>query len=208
MPEKLELAELNLKAGKKAKASNAYSSAVKYLTAGMELLPEDCWQKQYELTYSLHLEKAECEYLNTNFEGAERLFAVILKNAKTKIDKLKLYKVQRAFYENLGKYGEVARISVESLKFFGMSLNLKPGKLQVMLELLKIKWKLHSMKIPEISNLPDITDPDKKEVIRILTDFAPTAYFINENLFALVVMKIVNISMKYGNSDQSSQSYS
>ena len=45
--EKLELAELNLKAGKKAKESNAYASAVKYLKVGMELLPGECWQKQY-----------------------------------------------------------------------------------------------------------------------------------------------------------------
>src|SRR5262249_9203802 len=39
--ERHQLAELNLAAGRRAKASSAYASALTYLTAGAALLPED-----------------------------------------------------------------------------------------------------------------------------------------------------------------------
>ena len=40
--EREQLAELNLIAGRRAKATTAYASALTYLTAGAALLPEDC----------------------------------------------------------------------------------------------------------------------------------------------------------------------
>jgi predicted ATPase len=44
--EREQLAELNLIAGKRAKASSAYASALTYLTAGVTLLPEDSWERR------------------------------------------------------------------------------------------------------------------------------------------------------------------
>src|SRR6267142_3061211 len=61
--EREELAELNLIAGKRAKASTAYTSALTYLLAGAALLPEDSWERRRELTFALELHWAECEFL-------------------------------------------------------------------------------------------------------------------------------------------------
>src|SRR5258707_13285881 len=47
--EREQLAELNLAAGKRAKASTAYPSALTYLAAGAVLLPEDAWEHRQEL---------------------------------------------------------------------------------------------------------------------------------------------------------------
>ena len=49
--EREQLAELNLIAGKRAKASTAYASALNYLAAGAALLPEDCWERRHELAF-------------------------------------------------------------------------------------------------------------------------------------------------------------
>ncbi|MBD2778911.1 hypothetical protein [Iningainema tapete] len=59
-----ELAQLNLIAGRKAKASAAYEPAVKYLRIAMELLTNNSWYTQYELTLNLHKERAEVELIN------------------------------------------------------------------------------------------------------------------------------------------------
>jgi predicted ATPase len=58
--EREQLAELNLTAGKRAKASTAYASALTYLTAGATLLADDRWDCRYELAFQLELERAEC----------------------------------------------------------------------------------------------------------------------------------------------------
>ncbi len=61
--ERTRLAELNLTAGKKAKASTAYEAALKNFTIGIELLPENAWIADYQLTFALYIERSECEYL-------------------------------------------------------------------------------------------------------------------------------------------------
>jgi predicted ATPase len=48
--ERERLAELNLVAGKRAKSSTAYHSALNYLAAGAALLSDDCWEHNYPRT--------------------------------------------------------------------------------------------------------------------------------------------------------------
>ena len=51
--EREQLAELNLIAGKRAKASTAYTSALRYLIAGAGLLGDDCWERRRDLIFAL-----------------------------------------------------------------------------------------------------------------------------------------------------------
>ncbi|EDN71746.1 serine/threonine kinase with two-component sensor domain [Beggiatoa sp. SS] len=76
--EKHRLAELNLSAGKKAKASAAYQAAFQYLKTGLGLLKPESWQTQYDLTKALYEEAAEAAYFCTEFEESERLVKVVL----------------------------------------------------------------------------------------------------------------------------------
>ena len=61
--EREQLAELNLIAGKRAKASTAYTSALTYLNVAATLLMDDSWERQHELTFALELHRSECEFL-------------------------------------------------------------------------------------------------------------------------------------------------
>ena len=61
--EKVQVARIDLCAGRKAKASAAYASARTYFAAGMALLDETDWGSQYKLTFDLWLERAECGFL-------------------------------------------------------------------------------------------------------------------------------------------------
>jgi serine/threonine protein kinase len=61
--EREQIAELNLMAGKRAKTSTAYASALTYLATGRSLLGEDSWERRYRLTFELEYHRAECEFL-------------------------------------------------------------------------------------------------------------------------------------------------
>ena len=50
--ERYQVAELNLVAGERAKASTAYASALKYFIAGAALLTNECWQRRHDLSSS------------------------------------------------------------------------------------------------------------------------------------------------------------
>src|SRR5437879_9108600 len=69
--EREQLAELNLIAGKRAKTSTAYASALNYLIAGAALLADDCWEGRPELALALELHRAECEFLTGELATAE-----------------------------------------------------------------------------------------------------------------------------------------
>ena len=61
--ERDQIAELNLIAGKRAKASAAYASALKYFVAGSELLIDGPWERQRDLSFALQLHRSECEFM-------------------------------------------------------------------------------------------------------------------------------------------------
>ena len=96
--EKAQVATIDLRAGRKAKASAAYASACVYLAAGMALLDERDWGSQYELMFSLWLERAECEFLTGNFETAEQLIAELLQRGASKVDQAAVYHLKVQFH--------------------------------------------------------------------------------------------------------------
>ncbi len=76
--EKAQVATIHLRAGRKAKASAAYASALAYFSAGVALLDENDWSSQYELTFNLWLERAECELLTGAFDTAGQLIGGLI----------------------------------------------------------------------------------------------------------------------------------
>ena len=70
--ERERVADLNLIAGRRAKSSTAYDSALKYLRAGSALLTEETWQRNYELVFSIEYLMAECELLTADMVGGGR----------------------------------------------------------------------------------------------------------------------------------------
>ena len=84
--EKIRVAEINLRAGRKAKASAAYASAGAYFSAGMALLEESDWGREYALTFGLWLERAACALLTGDFATTELLLAELLRRGASKIN--------------------------------------------------------------------------------------------------------------------------
>src|ERR1700692_1474738 len=69
--ERLQIAELNLIAARRARASTAYKSALVHLAAGEALLSEEHWETHHDLRFPLALHRAECEFLTGEFLAAD-----------------------------------------------------------------------------------------------------------------------------------------
>jgi predicted ATPase len=65
------IAELNLIAGRRAKLSTAYASALKYLRAGRGLLTDETWNRNYPLAFPIESLLAACEMLTADTAAAE-----------------------------------------------------------------------------------------------------------------------------------------
>ncbi|MBR8837763.1 MAG: protein kinase [Stigonema ocellatum SAG 48.90 = DSM 106950] len=124
--EREELAKLNLIAGRKAKNSTAYSAAVKYFAVGRNLLASDRWQNQYKLTLPLYVEATEAAYLNTDIDEMEALAEVVLQQAKTALDTVKVYGVRINAYTSQGQLLEAINTGLTVLKQFEIDVPESP----------------------------------------------------------------------------------
>ena len=202
-----ELAGLNLEAGKKAKTSIAYESALRYITAGMEMLSGNCWQDQYELTLSLHLEGAEAAYLSSDFSRARDLNRYALMKARTVLDRVKVYEIIIQSFIVQNQYQEAIDTASKILNQLGVFLPRNPGRLRILLGLIKTKMVLHGINIDDLYKLPQMTDPYKLAAMRILMGVFNPFYKSIREMFPSIAFRMVILSVKYGNSDISPFAY-
>ncbi|MCT7953035.1 AAA family ATPase [Ancylothrix sp. C2] len=205
--EKDKLAELNLMAGKKAKASAAWQPAWNYLKIGINCLSKNSWVSQYKLSLEMYEEAAEAASLSGNFSDMEELVAVVQSHAKTFLEKIKIYeiKIQGCIAQNNPTQG--IKIALSVLNNLGIKLTDSPTKLDIIYELGKTKLKLVGKKIANLIDLPVMTDPNKLAAMRILSGVSSATYLSTPELLPLIVLKQVNLSLKYGNTAMSGYAY-
>ena len=87
--ERLKLVELNLKAGRQARAASAFEQALEYFTLGLDLLGVAAWKRYYPLALSLHEEATEMSWLCGRFELMEKLVGAIEGGGFTPVGGLK-----------------------------------------------------------------------------------------------------------------------
>ena len=206
--ERLKLAELNLKAGMKAKASVAFLSALRYYEVGIELMPEDARINNYDMTFMLTKGLIECLYLNKEFEKAEELSESCLSFARTDLDKAEIHHLQLVQLSAAGELDRSIRIGIKGLALLGVHLSVNTPRIGVLKELTLTKWNLGRRDIRELVKLPAIEDSHTQMIMRLLMELSGPVYTINnKNLFAVIALKQVNISMKIGVSAESAYAF-
>ncbi|WP_009630645.1 diguanylate cyclase domain-containing protein [Synechocystis sp. PCC 7509] len=205
--QQIDIARLNLIAAKKAKATAAYQPAYEYLKTGLILLPKSSWKSCYELTLSLYLEAAEIAYLSTNFEQMRTLAAVIMQQARSLNDKIKIYEVLIQAAEAQNEFKAAIQIALEALNLLGINLPEYPNKLQVMLALWKMRIILAFKKNEQLIALPLMIEPNKIAAMNILAKVSTAAYITNPKLFFILIIEQVKLSLVYGNSLNSPFAY-
>lgn len=206
--DKTELARLNLIAGRKAKASTAYEAALKYFTNGIELLSIDAWQTEYTLTIGLYEGAAEAAYLGGNFEQMQQWAEVVQQEAKILLDKVKVYEVQIIASIIQSKQLEAIQIAVSILKLLGISFPDEPTSTDIQQGMDEIAVSLKGKAIADLINLPLMSDPNKIAAMRILMGVLPAAFQTAPAMMPIIVCKMVNLSLNYGNTAVSGYGYS
>ncbi|MDB5763298.1 MAG: hypothetical protein JWQ21_2293, partial [Herminiimonas sp.] len=158
--EKAQVAAIDLRAGRKAKASAAYASACTYLAAGMALLDDSDWACRYELIFSLWLERAECEFLSGNFEVAELLIAELLLRSASKTDKAAAYHLQVEICEVKSENRRAVDNALKCLRLFDIEMSAQPSRGQVQAEYEKLGQNLGERTIESLIDLPLMSNPE------------------------------------------------
>jgi PAS domain S-box-containing protein len=200
-------ADLNLRAGRKAKASTAYASAVNYFSAGMALLGPSGWATRYDLAFGLMLERAECSLLSSQFDETERLITELLRRAASTVDRAAVYRLKIELHVVRSENPQAVESALECLRLFDIDMPAHPSRDEVHAEYEKIWRNLGDCPIDRLIDMPRTTSAEAHAAMRVLAALIPPAFYTDANLFDLQVCQMVNLTLKRGMTDVSSHGF-
>ena len=206
--ERVQVAAFNLMAGKRAKNSTAYASALTYLDKGCALLADDSWERQYRLRFDLEFHRAECEFLTGERSAAEGRLSALSARATNLIDRAAVTCLRAALYTSLGRSDRAIEVGLEYLRHLGLEWSMHPTHEDVHREYERMSQSLAGRSVEELIDLPLMSSPDWRATMDVLTEMTAPALFIDVNLLDLVLLCMVNFSLEHGNCAGSCFAYS
>jgi len=202
--ERLELAQIDLRASIKAKHALAYEAAQRYASAGIDALPDTAPKS---LAFELHLERCEDELLAADLDAMRSRFGELFELAETLTEKAKAYDLKVLYFSTKTQFKEAAEVGLEGLRLLGLSVPEKVNKLTVLQEIVRLRFAQRGCRPQEFLHLPKVTDPERLAMFKLWSDFNVVAFFSDGNLWALLNLKLTGLSMRTGNAPVSVMGY-
>jgi PAS domain S-box-containing protein len=205
--ERERLAELNLAAGMRAKASSAYVSARTYFATGAALLPEDAWECRQELAFELELQPADCEVCTGALQAAEERLATLATRAVGTVQQCFVARRRVDLYTMLGDGERAVTVALECLRHVGIDWSAHPTEAEAHAEYERIWSLLGDRTIEDLVDLPLMHDPEAQATMNVLTSLTVPALYTDNNLVALGICRAAILSLERGNSDAAPANY-
>ncbi len=209
--DKIQLVELNIKAGRKAKASAAYDSAVKFFREAASILLAESWKLHHEMMYDLHIEQAECEYFVGNFDKSRVLLDRALSHSQTPVEKGQVYIQLIAQHSIQGEFIDSIHTGIKAFASFGIELPPleSDGEIKKYIKEQQNWYQEHwgNKPIKDLYDLP-ITDDPGQEILKIISVNLFDCCVISSPFYLPVLsFTSVNLSIEHGNTVNSAYAY-
>ena len=207
LEEREKIAELNLVAGKRARAAAAYASALKYFVAGTTLVAEDCWERRHDLILQLEIHRAECEFLIGDLNAAADRLTTLSSRAAGTVEQSAVECLRVDLYHTLYQPDRAIAVFLDYLKKQGIEWSPHPTSEEVQREYEGVYSRLGGRTIEDIIDLPLMSDPASLATLDVLTRGLSPTLLTDGNLLGLTICRMANLSLQHGNSDGSCQAY-
>jgi PAS domain S-box-containing protein len=202
--ERIDLAKLNLRAARKARISAAYQAALRHARIGLSLLPGDAWQSCHDLAFNLQLGAAQAAYLSGEFETAEAIYPQVLEACDDALEKVRCYSLQMMQYQLQGRFLEAIAIQRAGLRLLDIDFPEDAAALQqlVVQGFGEIDVLLAGRSMQDIMQAPEMTAPEDLAAMDLLLGMCYATYLAGqEALYAVAMLKQVNLCLRKGNCD-------
>ncbi len=206
--DKRQAAELYLAAGQRAKAAGAFASARSYFSRGRQLLGEEDWTSQHRLVFEFELNQAECEIVAGEFDAAEARLTTLGANIEAPADRADVACLAILLYFTLGRSERAVEVGLDFLLKEGAGWPVRPYDAAVRREYDDMRRRLAEQPVETLIDLPEMREPTIIATMAVLTELFPAAYAIDRHLMELVLLRMINLSLEYGNCASSSVAYS
>jgi predicted ATPase/signal transduction histidine kinase/ActR/RegA family two-component response regulator len=196
--ERLSAARLCLTAGLRAKESMAYEDAARFLRQGRSLMPEGGWREHYPLMRHLAMATMQAEYLSGHAAAAQPLAAEILRSTQDVFDEIEVCKFQIEFHLSRQQVSEALEVGLEVLSRLGVDLPREVDAQKARVEQLRSQLQIDRLDVARLEHLPDLSDPLRAGIMRILLVLFTPAYYIAPELSQLILLTQLEICLREG----------
>jgi len=207
--ERLQLLELNLEAARKARQANAYPAALEFLRTAVTLIDEAAWSSRHVLLFQLYREWAEVTHLCGDAGEALRICELLLPRARTSFEEAGVRALQIDLFSGLGRFGDAVAVAVAGVQVLGEPWPQAPDDIQQAIgtDSAEVEAWLAERTPAALLDLPRMEDPRAQLLIRLLGLLWGPAINVDLPMSLLAVMRIVKLSIQYGNGDLSPFGY-
>ncbi len=192
------LIELNTIAGQRAVLQAAYFSASSYLKKAQQLLGPDGWEKDRKAANAITTYLAESEFLNGNIKGSIEYTNLIKEFAGTREEKIRCYNLEIRLLTLAGKNKEAISVMTKTLRLMGINILAVDYETAIIREQNEIDQQTAGKAIEDFVNLPLMSDWQSLLLMKTLMNAAAAALYENRQLFALITLMKVNLTLKHG----------
>ncbi len=203
--ERIQLAWLNLLAGKKARLTAAAEAALNYCQVGITLLQADGWQSCYDMMLELHQRAAGAAYLNANYTQVEALIAAALPYVSNVLDRLSLQDIQLQALKAQNRELDAIAIALPLLAELGVYLPQHPRYHDLLWA--RVRTQVALLGQSNQVNQPTMTDPIHLAAMHLLSSLVTVATSAAPNLVPLVLVEQLWLSRRFGHTAESALAY-
>jgi predicted ATPase/class 3 adenylate cyclase/GAF domain-containing protein len=207
---RIELVELNLKAAQYTQEQKNYDLAKEYLTNARNLLnPDNCWESHYDLAIALYKMLANIELATNQFERAEDYLYLLIDKLNSPLEKSEIAYQIVEHYLQVYKNKQAIVLGRKALKWLGVEIPNSEADIaqQIQKEVQRLNKYLSNCSIQNLLAQETPMNLAKHQLIELLTSLSLAAKEISQNLFDLLIVKAVNLSVQYGNLPESAYAY-
>lgn len=200
--EHAQLAQLNLMAGRRAKQSTAYESALRYFALGIELLGTNAWETEYQLILDLSNDAAEATFLLSMDSKMEELSQTVFSNARNISDKMKVIDIAISNELKFGRFDQAIEMGLKYLKELDLNLNPAPSTEEADLVLAESIELMQNKSVEQLINLSKLDDPRLANQIHIIRSLTDSLAFFNWNLLITSCSTAIQLLVRHGNTKE------
>lgn len=221
--ERLILSRLNLRAAERARSAAAFVAAHDNFRLGVERLPADAWQGHPALSMELFLGQAECAYLTGRFDEAKGLLALLSEKAPSPAERARVAYIAGLFHRHIGDTTSSTYAFLDGLRELGIAVPRTPSAVTVLYELLRTRRLMRRAAaqaardestatadpsdLLSLLHLAPLADARQIEILRMLSDATASAYFVSPNLLAVLLCRMIQLSLRHGHHALSAVAY-
>ncbi|MBV1921710.1 MAG: diguanylate cyclase, partial [Pseudomonadales bacterium] len=208
--EKVQLLELNIRGGVKARNASAFPAAINFFSVAKAMLPENVWQEEPEQALLVYQALTESLYLAGEFDAADALYPVAIRVANNALAKVSLMLIQATQYQQQARFTEALTVLVEGLALLGFDFPSLEGQAEVLLPefFLMTLQNLNSHSEQHMLGMAEMTEPHYLQAMELHNVLTVVLYQLRMfNTYAVNSCQMLKLSFDHGHCDLTPLAY-